>query len=164
MLLTSILGDAHAAEDCAQDTFVQGFQNWKRWRGEGSPEPWLSHIAMNVARSYWRKQRLRKVGELVRRLGRPSETAEMVDTALSADLTRALRSLPMDQAAAIVLRHLHGYSNREIAQALGVAESTVASRLAVAKAKLRDQLGDVVVNSGELGVLKSINTKGTNSE
>ncbi|OLD92509.1 MAG: hypothetical protein AUG84_01210 [Chloroflexi bacterium 13_1_20CM_4_66_7] len=41
---------------------------------------------------------------------------------------------------AIVLRHYHGYTNRAIAQALGIPERTVASRLAVAKERLRVML------------------------
>ena len=44
------------------------------------------------------------------------------------------------QAAAIVLRHYHGYTNRAIAQALGIPERTVASRLAIAKQRLRGML------------------------
>jgi RNA polymerase sigma-70 factor (ECF subfamily) len=56
------------------------------------------------------------------------------------DLHAALRRLPPDQAFVIVLRHHHGYSNREIAGALGLPESTIASRLAAAKARLRAEL------------------------
>jgi RNA polymerase sigma factor (sigma-70 family) len=57
------------------------------------------------------------------------------------DLPRELRRLPPKQAAAIVLRHLHGYTNREIAGALGVPESTVATRLMMAKRRLRARPG-----------------------
>jgi RNA polymerase sigma-70 factor (ECF subfamily) len=60
---------------------------------------------------------------------------------MSAELLGALRRLPAKQAAVIVLRHHHGYTNREIAGALGVAESTIASRLAAAKQRLRRELG-----------------------
>ena len=45
------------------------------------------------------------------------------------------------QAAALVLRHYHGYSNREIAAALGVPDQTVASRLAAARKELQAVLG-----------------------
>ncbi|TMD00291.1 MAG: sigma-70 family RNA polymerase sigma factor [Chloroflexi bacterium] len=56
------------------------------------------------------------------------------------DLAEALAKLPPKQAAAIVLRHYHGYTNRAIAQSLGIPERTVASRLAVAKDRLRVML------------------------
>ena len=62
---------------------------------------------------------------------------------------KALRRLPPKQAAVIILRHFHGYSNREIATSLGVPERTVASRLAAAKARLRESLSDL--GAPELG-------------
>jgi RNA polymerase sigma-70 factor (ECF subfamily) len=52
-----------------------------------------------------------------------------------------MKKLPTKQAAALVLRHYHGYSNREIAAALGVPEQTVASRLAAARKHLQAVLG-----------------------
>jgi len=73
-----------------------------------------------------------------------------------APLLEALRRLPPKQAAVVVLRHLHGYSNREIAISLGIPEATVASRLAKAKARLRAELDDgdaaEMVTSGRPGV------------
>jgi DNA-directed RNA polymerase specialized sigma24 family protein len=56
------------------------------------------------------------------------------------DLARELAALPPRQAAAITLRYLHGYSNREIAHALNVPERTVASRLAAARSRLQARL------------------------
>ena len=40
-------------------------------------------------------------------------------------------------------RHLHGYSNREIAHGLGVPERTIASRLAAARAKVQVRFADL---------------------
>src|SRR4029079_9363717 len=70
------------------------------------------------------------------------------------DLAEALAKLPPKQAAAIVLRHYHGYTNRAIAQALGIPERTVASRLAVAKDRLRVMLRNSygVVDEGQPGL------------
>ncbi len=58
------------------------------------------------------------------------------------DLATALAKLPPEQAAVVVLRHYHGYTNRAIAQAIGVPERTIASRLMMAKHKLRRILTD----------------------
>jgi RNA polymerase sigma-70 factor (ECF subfamily) len=52
-----------------------------------------------------------------------------------------MKKLPTKQAAVLVLRHYHGYSNREIAAALGVPEQTVASRLGAARKHLQAVLG-----------------------
>jgi DNA-directed RNA polymerase specialized sigma24 family protein len=61
---------------------------------------------------------------------------------LRTDILREMRRLPAKQAAALVLRHLHGYTNREIAAALVAPESPIASRLMEAKRTLWVRLGD----------------------
>lgn len=138
--LIGVLGDAAAAEDCAQDAFLKAFQAWPRWKPDAPAEAWLHRIALNAAISHLRKSRLRGVGELLRRLGRPGAGPDPGEVAALGDVTAALRRLPPRQAAVIVLRHHHGYSNREIAAALGVPEGTVGWRLAAAKGRLRKEL------------------------
>ena len=138
--LLAVLRDHPAAEDCAQETFVRAYRSWKDWKPDAPAEAWLHRIALNVAFSYRRWQRLREVGEVVRRFGSPRTEADTSDLSLRSDLLDALRRLPADQAATIILRHHHGYTNREIAISLRVPESTVASRLAAAKQRLRQEL------------------------
>lgn len=138
--LYGILGDRAAAEDCTHDAFVRAFKAWKTWKPDAPAEAWLHRIAINVAYSHLRQRRMREVGELVRRLGRPAPGQDPAEIATGGELIRALRKLPPDQAAAVVLRHHHGYTNREIAFALGAPESTIASRLAKGKERLRAEL------------------------
>lgn len=135
--LSALLGDAAAAEDCAQDAFVQAYHAWKRWRPDAPAEAWVHRIAVNRAISYRRTAKLRSVGEVLRRLGRPQPGPDPADHAANSDLLKALRSLPPKLAAAIVLRHYHGYNNREIAAAIGVSERTVGARLQQAGERLR---------------------------
>jgi RNA polymerase sigma-70 factor (ECF subfamily) len=135
-----ILGDRASAEDCTQDAFVRAFKAWNSWKPDAPAEAWLHRIAINVAYNHIRQRRMREVGEIVRRLGRPAAGEDPATLAEGSELFRALRKLPPDQAAAVVLRHHHGYTNREIAFALGAPESTVASRLAKAKERLREEL------------------------
>jgi RNA polymerase sigma-70 factor (ECF subfamily) len=139
--LYGVLGDPAAAEDCVQECFLKAFQAWPSWRPNAPAEAWLHRIAINLAVTHRRKLRLREVGELVRRLGRPAAGQDPSLVAERSDLVEALRQLPAPQSAAIVLRHYHGYSNRELAQALGVSERTIGSRLALAQAALRARLG-----------------------
>jgi RNA polymerase sigma-70 factor (ECF subfamily) len=138
--LTAILHDPAEAEDCAQDAFVKAFQAWKRWRPDAPAEAWIHRIAVNSAISYRRSAQLRTVGELVRRLGRPAVGDDPAQVATKPDLLTALRSIPPKLAAAIVLRHYHGYNNREIAIALGVSERTIGTRLSQAAERLRPLL------------------------
>jgi RNA polymerase sigma-70 factor (ECF subfamily) len=136
-LYAALGGDRPAAEDCAQETFVRAFRAWPRWRPDAAPEAWLYRIAINVAHSYRKRSRLGSVQELIRRIGRPREPRNPEDVAQENELLAALSRLPAEQATALVLRHYHGYSNREIARVLGVPERTIASRLMRAKDKLR---------------------------
>jgi RNA polymerase sigma-70 factor (ECF subfamily) len=140
--LTGMLGDRAAAEDCTQEAFVRAYKAWNTWRPEAPAEAWIHRIAINVAYSYWRRQRLRDVGEIIRRVGQPASPPSPAKLAERSDLVRALRQVPPKQRAAIVLRHFHGYTNREIAASLGIPERTVASRLAAAKARLQIALGE----------------------
>ncbi|MDA8394473.1 MAG: RNA polymerase sigma factor [Candidatus Dormibacteraeota bacterium] len=153
--VVGMLRDREAAEDCTQEAFVRAYRAWPRWREVAPAEAWLHRIAINVAVSHRRRERLRQVGELVRRLGQPAPGPDPT-SADGSVLTRELATLPPKQAAVIVLRHLHGYSNREIAVALRVPEQTVASRLAAAKTRLRARLGSEylqeVVDSSSKGV------------
>jgi RNA polymerase sigma-70 factor, ECF subfamily len=139
--LVAMVGDVGAAEDCVQDAFVKAYRAWPRWKPDAPAEAWLHRIAIRVAISHRRRERLRDAGALILRLGRAG-TEDPQDEIEGQDLLAALRRLPPDQGAAVVLRHHHGYSNREIAAALGVPESTVSARLNAAKRKLRDELGD----------------------
>jgi RNA polymerase sigma-70 factor (ECF subfamily) len=139
--LVAILADPAEAEDCAQDAFVQAFKAWKRWRPDAPAEAWIHRIAVNGAISYRRRERLRTVGEVVKRLGRPSPGKDPADVVVQPDILSALRVLPPKLAAAIVLRHYHGYNNREIAASLSVSERTVGTRLRQAAERLRATLG-----------------------
>jgi RNA polymerase sigma-70 factor (ECF subfamily) len=138
-----LLGDRAAAEDCAQEAFERAFRGWKKWRPDAPAEAWLHRIAINVAISARRRDRLREVGAVLRRIGRPALPPDPAALAERSDLFKALRRLPPKQAAAIVLRHYHGYTNREIAESLGVPERTIASRLAAARKLLQVTLGSV---------------------
>ncbi len=155
--LAAVLGNATAAEDCVQEAFVRAFKAWRRWKPEAPAEAWLHRIALNVAASHRRYERLREVGQLLRRLGRPELERDPAAVVERSDLLDALHRLPPRQAAAIVLRHYHGYTNREIGVALGIPERTVASRLAAAKRQLRSELGSAwnlqMGTSGGPGVL-----------
>jgi RNA polymerase sigma factor (sigma-70 family) len=149
--LVVILGDPDEAEDCTQDAFVKAFQAWKRWRPDAPAEAWIHRIAVNRAISYRRSARLRSVGEMLRRLGRPAVSTDPAHAATRPDLLTALRAIPPRLAAAIVLRYYHGYNNREIAAALGVSERTIGTRLNQAAARLRPLLEESRTSAFSLG-------------
>jgi RNA polymerase sigma factor (sigma-70 family) len=138
--MLGVLSDPAAAEDCTQDAFVLAYRAWGRWRPDAPAEAWLHRIAINVAVSYQRKANLRSIGAILRRLGRPATGPDPAQVALDRDLAAALGRLDPKLRAALVLRHYHGYTNREIAAAIGTSERTVNKRLRIAAEKMRKQL------------------------
>jgi RNA polymerase sigma-70 factor (ECF subfamily) len=135
--MLAVLGDPAAAEDCTQDAFVSAFRAWDRWRPDAPAEAWLHRIAINAAISYQRRAKLRSIAVILRRLGRPAAGPDPAQLALDRDLAAALRRLSPKLRAALVLRHYHGYTNREIAAAIGVSERTVNKRLRIAAERMR---------------------------
>ena len=140
--LAGIVGSLEAAEDCAQEAFTRAYRAWPSWSGAVPAEAWLHRIAVNTAISYRRREQIRSLPSLIMRLGVPPQAPDPTQSAESGTLLPELRRLPPKQAAAVVLRYYHGYTNREVAAALGVSERTVGQRLSDALAMLRSRLGD----------------------
>src|SRR5438046_9663848 len=95
--LVVLLRDRATAEDCAQETFERAYRSWASWRPDAPVEAWLHRIAINVAISNGRRQRLRQAGELIRRLGRPDPGP--------APATVAARSDPLHATKNLLTRH-----------------------------------------------------------
>src|ERR1700716_2907875 len=147
--LTPMLGDRAGAEDCAQDAFERAYRKWSTWQPIAPAEAWIHRIAINAAVSYQRKMKLRDVAEILRRLGRPGLAPDPQEQVDRRDIADAIAKLPPKQDAFFVLRHYHGYTSRAIAQALDIPERTVASRLAVAKGRLKIMLKHMYLDGAE---------------
>src|SRR2546423_11020904 len=65
--LVTILRDRAAAEDCVQEAYLRAFRAWSRWKPEAPAEAWIHRIAINVAVSYRRREKLRLATALLRR-------------------------------------------------------------------------------------------------
>lgn len=133
-----------AREDAKDAVTVAFFELWRRRASvrlvEGSPLPWLLVTVANCARNLERSGR--RYRALLERVPEPAGRREVVASDESGVLA-ALRRLPVREQGVVVLSVLEGYSEREVAAALGVAPGTVKSRLSRAKARLRDELGQL---------------------
>lgn len=119
-----VVHDAALAEDIAQEAFLAAIRNLDRFDRRRPFGPWLHRIVVNRAIDAARARSLRRETELAEDAARAEEHAPP-DRAL----LLALASLPPDQRAVIVLRHLLGYTPGEIARTLDVPRGTVNSRL-----------------------------------
>lgn len=127
-----VVGDREEARDLAQQTFVRAAERWPIG-GDEDVARWLSVVGVRLAIS--ERRRRRRWGFL------PIERADAtwaLDT--DPDLWRALATLDRRTRAALVLTVVEGYSQDEVAEALGVPRGTLASWLSRARTRLRAAL------------------------
>ena len=135
-----ITGDAGDAEEAAQDAFVKAFRALPRFRGEADLGTWLYRITYNACLDHLRRRRPDGV-PLEHAEGIVHGTADPAHGVVERDaLARALRALPPQQRAVLLMVDAEGYDYAAAGRALGIAAGTVASRLSHARAAVRRQL------------------------
>lgn len=145
-----VLGDPAEAEDVSQEAMVRLWRIAPKWRqGEAQVSTWLHRVAANLCTDRLRKRRgvgLDDTPEIAD--GAPGAEARMQMATRARALEDALQSLPDRQRQAVVLRHLEGLGNPEIARILDISVEAVESLTARGKRSLaaillpqKDELG-----------------------
>jgi RNA polymerase sigma factor (sigma-70 family) len=140
-----LTGNSHDAEDLTQEVFVRVFRSLSSYT-PGTFEGWLHRITTNLFLDMARrKQRIRFEGladEMAHRLAgsEPTPAQAFDDSHLDGDVQAALKALPPEYRAAVVLCDIEGFSYEEIAATLGVKLGTVRSRIHRGRAQLRAAL------------------------
>jgi RNA polymerase sigma-70 factor (ECF subfamily) len=122
-----VVGDAAAAEDIAQESFLAAVRSLDRFDRKRPFGPWLHRIVVNRAIDFTRARRLRREIDL-ERVAEPAASERELDSRAD-EIALALSSLGPEQRAVIVLRYLLEYTPGEIAELLGLPRGTVNSRL-----------------------------------
>ncbi|MFI6324835.1 RNA polymerase sigma factor SigM [Nonomuraea sp. NPDC050556] len=133
------LGDADEAADAVQDAFVSAYRKAGSFRGEAAVTTWLHRIVVNACLDRMRRKSVRPVAddELIEAAERETPMPDQtVEREVSMEVSAALKLLPPDQRAALVLVDMMGYSVEDAAQVLEVPSGTVKSRCARGRAKL----------------------------
>ncbi|HJV47232.1 MAG TPA: RNA polymerase sigma factor [Bacillota bacterium] len=135
------------AEDVTQETFLRVFTKLGSYDETKSFEAWLYRVTINVAKNYFRKNKVMRFWELV--TGREHETP--ADYVLKREqdimLWNQIRSLPYKLQSVIVLKYLNECSQEEISEILGIPVGTVKSRLNSGLKKLRNQISEEYTDS-----------------
>ena len=151
----AVLGDPTDAEDVCQDAFLAALERLEECRPASKFRPWLLVIVRNRAVDLLRRQRVRRaesldlaaastppeVARLATRDPGPARAAERAD--LRDHLRAALATLTPSRREVVLLHDLAGWSHREIAAHLQVAEGTVRAHLFWARRALRERLGAI---------------------
>ncbi len=128
--------DRDEAEDVMQDAFVKIFTSLGSFRNEGSFEGWARRITANTALSALRK-RNRVVFERNLVIVEQIDFTEDESTAITpADIISCMDKLPPGYRTIINLFLLEEFSHREIAEKLGIQESTSRSQYTRARQML----------------------------
>lgn len=134
--------DRAESEDVAQEAMLRLWRQAPNWRqGEAQVRTWLYRVTVNLCTDRLRKRRGTALDDIPEPAdGRPAVVAVMIDGARVAALEAALARLPERQRQAVVLRHLEGLSNPEIAEILGIGVEAVESLTARGKRMLAAEL------------------------
>jgi RNA polymerase sigma-70 factor (ECF subfamily) len=132
-----LTGNRHDAEDLTQEVFVRVFRSLSSYT-PGTFEGWLHRITTNLfLDTARRRQRIRFEGLAG---SEPTPAQAFDDSHLDGDVQAALKALPPEYRAAVVLCDIEGFSYEEIAATLGVKLGTVRSRIHRGRAQLRAAL------------------------
>jgi RNA polymerase sigma-70 factor (sigma-E family) len=136
-----ITGDRERSQDVAQDAFVRVAGRFRHLGFPNAFDAYLRRTVINLCTSQFRRERVERK-YLEREGARPPSDAAMPDVALRDDLTRALRTLPVRQRAAVVLRYYEDLSEQDVAGALGCSVSAARSLLVRGMQALRSIVED----------------------
>lgn len=145
-----MLGDMAEAEDVAQEAMFRLWRAAPGWReGEAQISTWLYRVTANLCTDRLRRRRTVDLDSIPEPAeDRPSVLQTLVEADRAAAFQAALDTLPDRQRQAVVLRHLEGLSNPEIAEVMDLGVEAVESltargkrALAAALSGRRDELG-----------------------
>jgi RNA polymerase sigma-70 factor (ECF subfamily) len=137
-LLSSLLvvaGSRDIASDVTDEAFARALARWDRVGTMESPAAWTYAVALNVLRRRFRRASLERA--LLRRTAQST-----VQPAPEGEIWDLVRSLPIRQRTAIVLRYIADFTENQIAAVMGVTRGTVASCLSDARRSLGESLRD----------------------
>jgi RNA polymerase sigma-70 factor (ECF subfamily) len=140
-----MLGRGDEADDVGQETFIRFYESLDKFRGEAAVGTYLTRIAINLSlNAIERRQRMRW-----RFWSRDDEDNTPIEPGVDGRLQRAaldsseqvhaaLQKLNPNFRAVVVLRMLEGYSTKETAELLEIADGTVLSRLSRGMKQLQE--------------------------
>lgn len=141
VLAFHLLGDPHTTDDALQDVYVKAFRALTSFAGRSSLGTWLTRITYTTCIDHLRRRaRLVPVPDLEPDDLLPQGPDPTDDLSGRGSVRDALRRLPPEQRAVVVLVGVQGLDYEQAAEILGVPSGTVASRLSNARRILRTAL------------------------
>ena len=136
-----VLRESHDAEDAAQAAFLTLARKAPSLRGQTTVAGWLHRVAWHVSMRAREARRLRQQRErgAAEALGATRDDADETRD-VAALVHEQLVAMPEKYRVPLVLHHIEGWSEQEVAQMLGCKLGTVSGRLSRARQMLKDRL------------------------
>ncbi|MDX5321200.1 MAG: RNA polymerase sigma factor [Bacteroidota bacterium] len=132
------------AEDMLQEGFIRVFQKMDTFRFQGSFEGWLRRIIVNTAINIIRKyQNLKYECDIDSAAYIPAASGDAIASMYTREVIELVRDLPNGYRTVLNLYAIEGYSHKEIADMLGINESSSRSQYTRAKALLAKRLEQI---------------------
>ncbi|MFE9916397.1 SigE family RNA polymerase sigma factor [Micromonospora sp. NPDC005553] len=145
--LSAYVGDLSQAQDFAQEAFCRALTRWDRLARYDDPVAWVRQVALNLARSRWRRLQTAR-NHLLRQ--RRVEATMAGPTPDRVAIDAALAQLPAHHRRAVILRYLADLPVNEIASQEGVAEGTIKSWLHRGRTALAELLDESIEETGKV--------------
>lgn len=134
-------GNAHDAEDIAQDVCVRIGKAIAGFDGRSAFSSWVYRITLNMVRDWQRAGRRRGAHvDAFAEITPTEEAPSQEDAATSSQLWAAVRTLPEKQRDAVLLVYAEELNHREAAEIMGIKEATVSFHVHEARKTLRGLL------------------------
>ena len=126
-----------------QDALVSAYRAAAAYRGDAAVTTWLHRIVVNACLDLVRRRKARPSSPLDETAATVQAPDSLTPRETEQQVLTALRRLPVEQAAAVVLVDVEGFPVAEAAAILEVPVGTVKSRCARARSRLAVLLGDL---------------------
>lgn len=138
------VGDRVLAEDILQDGFITLFTHLDSYKGDGSFEGWARKIFVTTALMSLRKKDALKMSEDLETVrGMKTETVSQIQSIGYKDLMEIVMTLPPGFRTVFNMYAIEGFSHKEIAQMLGISETTSRTQLSRARIWLQNKIKEI---------------------
>jgi len=134
-------GDRQSAEDMLQDGFVSMFSKMDSYKGAGSFEGWARKIFVNTCLMYLRKNDVLKQSDDIEEARKlTSDVPTQMEDIGYKELMKMVMELPPGFRTVFNMYAIEGYSHKEIADELGITETTSRTQLSRARTWLQNKI------------------------
>ena len=160
-LISRVIKNNSEVEDVAQECFIKAFRAIHQFRGDSAFYTWLYRIAVNTAKNYLFSKGRRPIALSELKKSEDTDSFDMLDAVsnenpegnmaglqIAEAVNKAVKKLPDELSAAVVLREMDGLSYEEIAEVMNCPIGTVRSRIFRAREAIAQELRPLLETQG----------------